>query len=248
MANVYYSGQGSLLVATRNATTGLAEGFVPVGNVPKLTIDIEIDKFEHKESESGDRLVDLTIVKEKKGKFSFTMDNLSIDNLALGLYGTSATVNAGTVTDESIKGWVGKTTPVKFPGISGVVLTNAAGTTTYTLGTHYTVDSANGTITIPATGSTITDGQSLLIDYTYAAHKKMDAFTSSAAPERWFRFQGLNTANGTKVIVDMFRARIDPLTGYDLINDEIAAVEIKGDLLSDDTKLTGSKFFVQINA
>jgi hypothetical protein len=46
----------------------------------------------------------------------------------------------------------------------------------------------------------------------------------------------------------MFRARIDPLTGYDLINDELATVEIKGDLLSDDTKVTGSKFFTQVNA
>lgn len=246
MANLYYSGQGSLHVATRTAG-GVAMGFVPVGNVPKLTIDIEVDKFEHKESESGDRLVDLTITKQKKGKFNFTLDNLSMENLALGLYGTTATVAGGAIIDESIFAYTGKRTPLARPGVSGLVVTNTSASTTYVQGTHYTVDVANGVIIIPATGSTITNGQNLLVDYTYSAHTKMDAFTASAAPERWFRFEGLNTANNTRVIIDMFRARIDPLTGYDLINDELATVEIKGDLLSDDTKTTGSKFFTQIN-
>ena len=109
MANTYYSGQGSLYMATRSVA-GLPEGFIAIGNVPKLSIDIEVDKFEHKESESGNRLVDLTIIKQKKGKFSFTLDNLNMDNLSLGLYGSYVTVAAGTVVDEAVKGYIGKTT------------------------------------------------------------------------------------------------------------------------------------------
>lgn len=86
MANYYYSGQGSLLIAERDEGTGKPKGFLPVGNVPELTINIETSKLEHKESETGSRLTDLTIITEKKGTFEFKLENLSLDNLAMGLW------------------------------------------------------------------------------------------------------------------------------------------------------------------
>ena len=102
MANYYYSGQGSLYSAKRDAATGKPLGFLPIGNVPSLSLDIEISKFEHKESESGNRSLDLTIVQEKKGKFTFSMESVPAENLAIGLYGTSAKVVSGTVSTPEI--------------------------------------------------------------------------------------------------------------------------------------------------
>ena len=246
MPNYYYSGQGTFYIASRSVG-GLPTGFISVGNVSKASIEISVDKFEHKESESGQRLLDLTIVKEKKGKLSLTIENLSMDNLALALYGSYATKTGTTVTSENLVGYLGKMTPLAYPSVSGVTITNAAGNVTYSSSTDYLLDMTNGTITIPASGSTITDAQALKANYTYATHKQMDAFTSGSAPERWVRFQGLNTADGSKVQLDIFRARFDPMTGYELINDELSVPTISADLLADSTKTSGSQFFIQKN-
>lgn len=242
MANYYYSGQGSFFIAERTAG-GLARGFLPVGNVTQATIDITVDKFEHKESESGQRLLDLTIIKEKKGKLSITFDNLDMNNLALSLYGTKSSVTGTSVVGEDIVGYLGQMTALARPTVSAVTITNSAGTTTYVSGTDYVLNANYGTITIPATGSAITDGQALRANYTYGGYTNMEAFITGTAPERWVRFQGLNTADGTRVLVDIFRARMDPMTGLSLINDELSVPQMTMDILADSTKTTGSQFF-----
>jgi hypothetical protein len=257
MANYYYSGQGSLLIAERDEGTGKPKGFLPVGNVPELTINIETSKLEHKESETGSRLTDLTIITEKKGTFEFKLENLSLDNLAMGLWGETAVVAGGTVvagTPETIaidKFVVGKRYAMAHPKVSAVVVKDNANTVTYTVGTDYTVDLANGTITIVAAGllavATASAGVNIKVSYTYAGYTKVDAFTQANPPTRWLRFEGINTVDNTRVVIDIFKAQFDPLTGYGLINTELGSVAMKGAVLADLLQLTGSKFFSQKN-
>ncbi len=246
MANYYYSGQGSLYIAERDATTGKPKGFIPVGNVPELSIDIEITKFEHKESESGNRLLDLSIVKEKKGKFKFKLENLTLDNLALGLYGEKATVALGNVTGENVIAYKGKKLALAHPDVSSIVVKDDGDITTYVLDTDYTVDAKNGTITVLAT-SAIVELDVLHVAYSHAAYTNLEAFTSAASPERFLRFEGLNTVDNSTVIIDMYRASFDPLTNYGLINEELAAVDMAGSLLADSLVTSGSQFFRQRN-
>jgi hypothetical protein len=245
--NYYYSGQGSLYVAERDAVTGSPKGFIPVGNVPALTINIAVTKFEHKESESGSRLLDLVITKEKTGTFQFTLENLSLENLALGLYGSSATVSSGAVTDEIVKFYAGKRMPLAHPNVSAVVVKDSTETTTYTAGEDYTVDADNGVLIFPSTGADPDEGDELNVAYSYGGYSKVDAFMASASPERWLRFEGLNTVDDTKVVIDIFRAQFDPLTNYGLINEDIAQLEMNGSILSDSLRPSGSKFFQQRN-
>jgi len=257
MANYYYSGQGSLYAAERDPTTGRAKGFIPVGNVPELTMDIEVTKFEHKESESGNRLVDLTLTKEKKGKFKFKLENLTLENLAMGLYGTSATVAGGTVAVGSPEtlyiptGGKSRRYPLAHPDVSTVVIKDATGVTTYATPADYTVDAKNGVIIIPATGAIATACSSaditLKASYTYAGYNNLEAFTSAVSPQRWLRFEGLNTVDGTRVVIDMYKAQFDPLTNYGLIVEDIASIDMAGDILADALVLSGSQFFRQRN-
>jgi hypothetical protein len=256
MSNNYYSGQGTLYVADRDAITGKPTGMLSVGNVPELTINIETTKVEHKESESGQRLTDLTIVTEKKGSFEFTLENLDLDNLALGMWGTKATVVGGSVTTDGDPitlaiGSVGKKYSTMHPKVSVFVLQDVGNTITYVLGTDYAVDLVNGGITVLAGGAldTATASASVVVhaQYTYAGYIKMDAFTESAAPTKWLRFEGINTVDGSSVIVDLFKAQFDPPTGYSLITEELGSVTMGGSLLADTMQLTGSKFFRQIN-
>jgi hypothetical protein len=257
MANTYYSGQGSLYLATRNATTGKPEGFLPIGNVPELTLDIETSNFEHKESETGSRLLDVVIIKEKKGKFNFKLENLNLDNLALGLWGETATVAGGTVAAGSPEVITipmdgdGRRYPLAHPNVSSVVVKDATDTTTYTVTTDYTVDAVNGVIVPTTTGALAAVVEAapadIHVSYAYAGYKKVDAFTQANAPERWLRFEGINTVDGNRVIVDIFRAQFDPLTGYGLLNEDLGSVDMKGTVLADTLQVGASKFFRQVN-
>jgi len=310
--NYYYSGQGSLYAAPRVA--GKPGGLVRVGNVPELNVDIATTVYEHKESESGDRAIDLVLDKERKSTFQFKLENLSLDNLAMGLYGTKATVNGSTVTDEEVILYATKSSSVAYPDISAVTVSakdgvNSAawvadtvtalgayvhpvapnshyykctarsgdfktaavtepvwptdGTTivddavTWTdmglinrvNGTDYTLSGKFGMISpvqALALGVGIDSGRPYLVDYTYASSNKLDVFTT-AAPERWLRFEGLNTVDQTRVIVDIFKARFDPLTGYSMIVEEMGSADMKGAILYDSLQVTGSKFFRQWN-
>ncbi len=256
MANYYFSGQGSLKMAERDPVTGEPLGFLPLGNIPELTLNIEVSKFEHKESESGARLIDLTLTTEKKGTFEFTVENLSLDNLAMGLWGETVTVAAGTVSTVPEVITLGKFVPgaqyaLKHSKVTTLVLKDSTGVTTYVKDTDYKEDAVNGTFTPLAGGAiataTAVAGATVQATYSYAAYKRVDAFTRADAPVRWLRFEGLNTVDNTRVIVDLFKAQFDPLTGYGLINEELASIQMAGTLLGDSTRQTGSKFFSQRN-
>lgn len=305
--NHYYSGQGILWVGERDAT-GRPKSMRRVGNIPELTINIEVTKFEHKESESGNRLKDLVIIQEKNGTFSFTLENIDLDNLALGLWGSKASVAGASVTNETSYLEAGMRSPLKHPGISTVVVeADASKVPDWTLntaiavgeyraatgaGTHYFVATVAGTTsgtepTWNVSGSTTTDGTvtwqdagvlptaaltittdyvvdaglgalstpdnkfpyglPVIVDYAYAAYTRVDAFTQANAPERYLRFEGVNTVDGKKVIVEFFKAQFDPLTGYGLINEELGTLTMNGSLLADTLQVAGSQYFKQIN-
>ena len=244
MATKYYSGQGKLLVAERDGS-GNPMGFTELGNIPSATLDIEIEKEEHKESQTGQRGVDLTIIKEKKGRMAITLENFDLEVMALGLHGTHAIVAGSSVTDENVTAYHDKPQPVVHPmTISSVVIQDVTDTTTYVLDTDYTLDTTYGTITALSTGS-ITDLEVLHVDYTYAGYTKLDVFTE-ATPIRWVRFQGVNTTDANNaLIVDIYKASFDPITGYELITDEVGQVELAADVLFDDLRQSGSNYFTQ---
>jgi hypothetical protein len=244
MASYYYSGQGKLMVASKNATTGEPEGFDELGNCPSMEISIEVTKFEHKESESGSRAVDLTIVQEKKGTFTMNLESLTLSNLALGFWGNNAAVIGASITDEQIPLWHDKWMPLAHPKVSTVVVgDDAIPTTTYVLDTDYELNAAHGAIRA-LSGGAITDGQVCFIDYDHAAYGNMDALTVTSQ-ERWIRFEGLNTIDNKEVIIDIYKASLDPLTGFGVLNEEIGAIEISGNILLDSTRAQSSQFFRQ---
>lgn len=237
----YYSGQGRLGIGDRDPTSGEFSNVIFVGNVTSLTLDIATTKFEHKESMSGDRAIDLTIIQEKNATFKFTGESLNLNLLAVGLYG-AASKNAGaTVAAEVHKakknaaGGDNAAIPLKYPNVSSVVVKHGAPTYSATLveGTDYAVDEGFGTVYILASGSTVQDGDNVQIAYTYGAFDQIDAFTQGEAPERYLRFEGLNTVDGSKRLIEIPRAALDPLTGLEFINEELGSGEFNGNILPD---------------
>lgn len=235
----YYSGQGRLGIGERNATTGELSNVVFVGNVTSLTVDIATTKFEHKESMSGQRAIDLTIIKEKNATFKFSSESLSLDALVTGLYGTQSSITGATVTDEphnDVK--LGTAIPLKHPNVSSVVVKKAS--TTLTEGTDYQVDNGFGTVYI-LVGGTVVAGDDLTVSYTYGAATDLQAFTQATPPERYLRFEGLNTVNGDLRLLEIPRAAFDPLTGLEFINDELGKGDFGGNILPDLTIVATGK-------
>lgn len=312
-SNKYYSGQGKFYAADRNAL-GKPTGFTRLGNVPSMEISVEITKFEHKESESGNRAIDLTIVQEKKGTFTMTLENLSIPNLALAFWGTNSSSSGAAVVDEEVTVYVGFWAPTANPNWNaaitpvvssrdGATASTWAATTAYALG-DYVVDVAAGGRYWKATtagtsagseptwtttaGATVVDGtvtwtdmgliaktvatdgtanitydpvhgtlyaeddgdtysgEVMEVDYTHKGYIYMDAFTETSQ-EKWLRFEGLNTVDELPVTIDMYKASLDPLTGYQLINEEIGSLEISGNLLLDELQPVGQQLFRQVS-
>lgn len=106
-------------------------------------------------------------------------------------------------------------------------------------------------INVDTTGKTITlgtplscfEGQALTIDYSYAGSTLINAFTT-AAPERWLRFEGVNTADSNNpVVVDCFRFRVSPMRQQDLLSDDVYKYTLEGDLLQDTLQTVGSQYF-----
>jgi hypothetical protein len=231
-----FSGQGKLYIGTRDGS-GNAGPFRYVGNVKDFKFAMATTTLEHKESVSGQRLTDNRLITEKKTTLTGVLEEFNIDNLALALYGTKATQAGSTVTAEVLPNpvAVGDYVRTKYPILSAVAVKDSAGSpATLTLGTHYEITSAKqGTIKFLNLASFT---QPFKVDYTYGAHDHVPMF-NAAPPERWIKFDGINTADSNKtVLVEFYRALLDPLSELALIQDDYGSLPLAGSALYDDLK------------
>jgi len=236
-----FSGQGKLFIAPR-AAGGAAGAFRYVGNVPDFKVQLATTTIEHKESTTGQRLTDQRQETEKNATLDAVLDEFDINNLGLALYGTPATVSGSSVTDEVLATGlaVGDYARLKYPEVSAVVIKDSAGSpATLVLGTDYEISSADhGTIKILNLGAYV---QPFTADYTYGAHSNLAMF-DTASVERWFRFEGINTADSdAKVLVELYRVKLDPLSELALINDAFATLNLSGSVLYDATKVADTQ-------
>lgn len=251
----YYSGQGVVLLGDRDVSTGKGSNFIPVGNVSDLKLSVSTSVVEHKETQSGQRGIDLRLTTEVKANLTMTLENFNAENLAVALRGSSTTVVGASVTGEASKFAKGKVAPLEHIGVSAVVVKKAAATLiAFVAGTatavdgewDYKLNAGAGSIMFAATPKTaaLIDGDALTVDYTFAAQKTVDALTT-AASEKYVRFEGLNTADGNKaVVVEVFRYLTDPLKELSLISNAVQQFSLEGTILLDALQ-PGSKYFKQ---
>jgi hypothetical protein len=243
VSSQYFSGQGAFLLADRDGS-GNPLGFRPVGNVSALTLSIETTEFEHTESCTGARAIDLVIVQEINATLTVTMECLFRENLALALFGSSSAIAAGSVANEAVVARHDLWVSLANIDVSSVVVTDVGGATTYTEGSDYLCNEKAGSIFVLSTGL-IADAQNLEIDYDFAAQDDVQAVLTSTGAIKYARFEGLNTAldPNSSAVVDIFKAQVQPLAELALINDEIAQMEVEFQILSDPLQATDSKFF-----
>lgn len=241
----YYSGQGRLFIGERDASTGKPLNLIAVGNVPALEVQLAVTTVNHRESMSGDRATDLTLVTEKTPTVVITFESLSFNNLVAAFWGEQSAVSSGTVAasdGEVVKIKRGGVYTTEHPGISDLSIT--VGGTALAEDGNYDYDPAFGTIYVKADAPDIPAGGEVeaTLAYSYTSHERLDALTQTAPPERFLRFEGLNTINGDSVLVEIPRAAFQPLSSFPLINEEVGQVEVTADILLDPFITTGSRY------
>lgn len=237
-----FSGQGKVFVAP--VAAGVAGAFQYLGDCSRVEVQLETEVEEYLEHTSGDRLTRERLQRAKRARITIAAEEWSADNIALMLYGAKATIAASTVTNEAGPNplAVGDYWRTAKHRISSVVVKDSAGSpATLVLNTHYTIESADHGMIKMGPGSLAGYTQPFKADYSYAAVVNVPMF-SVAAPERWFRFHGLNTADGKKpVLIEMYRAVLDPIASLPMINDTILSAELSGSALYDETKTGNSE-------
>jgi hypothetical protein len=213
-------------------------GLKYVGNVPELKVSLSVDTLEHQESVSGQRLTDLQLIKTKKGEFSCTLEELIQVNLGLALYGRTTQNMAGTVVEELLP------TPIT-PGdlyllaqqnVNTVVVQDSSPTPQVLPANQYTVNGKHGSLVfldVTAGGPYVSP---FTVDYDYGTSTSTAMFTQPM-PERWVRFEGLNTADANReVVIDLYRVAINPAKELSVITAELLKFELSGQVLADLTK------------
>lgn len=233
----YFSGQGKVFVAP--LINGVPGEFRWVGNVPDFKPAFETAKQEHKESHSGQRLLDKVLTTENKASITMELEDWSKENLALATRGTPQTQASGTVTtgspETSPASLVnGSIWALKHQKVSAVVIKDSTAVTPATVDpSDYTVDADFGTITIVDIGTYVLP---LTVSYSYAQVQNV-AFFTQPITEVAVRFEGVNTADSNKkVLVELYRVATDPTKELGLISDDFAKFTLEGSALIDATK------------
>jgi len=234
--SLYASFQGRVYLAERDANGNPINAMSP-GNVATLSISLKTDVIEHFESMSGQRAVDLRMVKQKSATIALTIEEFTQENLALAFYGNINHVASGTVTNEQIGGAtpvVGERYFLAHPKISGLtIVDSAASPATLVDGTDYTADLDFGAVQFLHTAGFTAPFKA---SYSYGAVSQVGIFTQPL-PERFMRFEGVNTAaSNAKVLIELYRTAFDPLKKFDVIASDLNKLELDGSLLIDPTK------------
>jgi len=231
-SNDYVFGRGEIyvdLIDSNGATVG--ERFL--GNCPGFTLSVESEQFEHFSSTSGIRSKDLTVTQSVDFSAQIQCDDVSAANLALflgGAVGSKAQVatpveNEAHTVKQGLEYQLGTSTsnPTGVRDVSSVVVTNAAGSTTYVLDTDYRLNAALGRVYIIPGGS-IADDQVIHVDYTPAAGARVQVTSGNAGRlTAAVRFIAAN-ANGTNRDLYIASASLSPEGELPLITeDELAS-------------------------
>ncbi|MDH5185393.1 MAG: hypothetical protein OEX12_16055 [Gammaproteobacteria bacterium] len=232
------------MMATRDGA-GVPQGLRPIGNVPELSLGIEISTEDHKESYSGARGVDKTSTTETAVSASITFESIDPENLVLGINGTFTDVVAAVGATHTVQLFLGKWTALDYLNVSNVSIPDD-GVGTLVIDVDYELDAAHGLIKL-LSNTNKADGVNTIVTYDHAQTYNLEALTASN-PERYFIFSGLNTEDDKPVRLEIPRLQTTPFSDLPMINDGIGTFSLEATALADPFIVDAgkSKYFREI--
>ena len=228
----YFSGQGRLSIA--KIVNGKPQVFRFAGNVPTLEISTEVQTNDHKESHSGQRAIDYSIVTERNVSFSATLEEFTKENLALALGASVSKIEVKNISDEALA-----TSPkdgdvlyLQYVNAKDVVI-NVKGLPAEA--SAYKIDERFGRVTIldstKFAGAVTANYKTSEVTVIEALQENVEGYA--------LRFDGLNTAKADEpVIVKIGKVQLNPAETLSLISDELNSFVLSGKVLID-----GGKFY-----
>lgn len=221
-------------------STGARGKLVQVGNTTKLSIKPNSSKQEQKSKMRGTYGTALTTVMlPDPSDFGMTMQRIDKANLLYQFLGTEATFaqTAGAVVDEAVTAVQGGWVKLAGEKVSAVVVKNTAGSTTYVLGTDYTLNTDLGMIQVLATG-TIADASALKVSYTKAAITDGWAINGStkASIRAYVLLDGENIATGELVTGEFYDVMLTPDQEIDFLADNLVEIGLSGSMTKPSSK------------
>lgn len=237
----YVLGRGVLhadIYDSNNTKTGR---FLDLGNCTAFGLNVDEETLEHESSRGGLKTVDASVTLKKAVSGTFTLDEITRDNLAMFLSGdvSETALSAGSLlaaTNSVVLGVSGE--EAEIPGkwyeitdasgarvynLSAVsIYDDASKTTTYALDTDYKLDLVRGLVFVVVGGDIDTDDAlSITIDATIAAGTQQDV---QILQETSFRaailFAGENSQTGEKFEVRLHSCKISSDGDASFIGDE----------------------------
>jgi hypothetical protein len=245
-------GKGVVYFNRKNLTSGLYTGERDLGNAPSFNFSTAIEKLEHYSSRGGIRSKDKEIISQLTPSVSFSLDEISLENLNLLTLGDIVTVSQTlqTVVDEPHVAHLGMRVDLAFRNISSVIVKKAGGTPTYVNGSDYVIDTSLkddkiGRIYLKTTeeGGDIVEGDNIVVSYSAAAvtYKKIAAFKNTQI-EGFLRFVSDNPA-GNQQELQIWRVSLTPSGDTAMIGEDWSTLGFTGEVLKDSTGHPDSPYF-----
>lgn len=219
MIDYYYYGQGRLFSRRLNVPGSKWRWW---GDVSSLTLAMQIEKLQHRESYSGNKGIARDFPISKAMTLNAVVHQLDTDSLAELVYGQTSQVAAGAVVNEDLGTVaVGDIIKLDYPGVSALAITDSATPTPATIaGTHYTLDPRFGHLEFTGLPSSPAPTMPLKAAYSHLANKQVN-FLTQPQPIIEFRYEGFNLAESSApVVVELYRLSTDPLQELALINND----------------------------
>tara|TARA_R110002096_G_scaffold77443_2_gene182353 strand:- start:1651 stop:2505 length:855 start_codon:yes stop_codon:yes gene_type:complete len=234
----YNLGRGIIFISPLDTTTGLPVDYRDLGNAPSFSLSIDVEELVHQSSRGGLRTVDKRLVISQTVNFSFVLEELSAENLALFFSGATvastnpaiAGITAYNFTTSAVLGrWYSiynQTTGARALDIDSTnvaVTEDPAGTpVVMTLNTDYTVDAEMGMIFIMP-GGTIVAGDTLQLVLTADAGAAVTTQTrglTSSGVDYAMKFVGENPAdNDQRFEVELHSVQVNADGDFSLISE-----------------------------
>lgn len=226
-------------------------GELDLGNCPEFSFNIALEKLEHFSSRGGLRAKDKEVISQISPGVTFSLDELSPENVALLSLGevVEVTQAVATVVDEQPGGaYAGTRLALANRNIdaAGVVVTTAADVE-LTEGLDWTVDTdlkdnSIGRILILDT-YTGTAGDLVKVSYTApeTVYKKIKTISDTTI-EGFMRFVS-DSPVGKQQELQIWRVSLTPSGDTAMIGDDWSTLSFTGEILKDATNHPDSPYF-----
>jgi hypothetical protein len=244
----YTLGKG-VVTFNKKESTGIYKGEVDLGNCPEFTFNIALEKLEHYSSRGGLRAKDAEIISQITPTISFTLDEITPQNMALLTLADQEDVTqvAASITAEAHTAYLGKMIALDNRMIDPTSVVVKEGVTTLTLDVDYSIDltlkdDKVGRIRILDT-ATITDATAITVDYDIldATFTRLKAISQTKI-EGFMRFVSKNPA-GNQEELKIWRLSITPAGETALIGDDWSILTFSGEILKDEAGHASNPYF-----